>query len=94
MDMPEVFKCSVTNCAYNNDEQCHALAITVGDGANPRCDTFTEAGFKGGDEQEIGRVGACKVSVCRFNESLECQAQGIEVGNRDGGVFCMTFSWR
>ena len=79
MDMSKISKCSVNMCAYNKDQQCHALAITVGDQDDPQCDTFLPSGSKGGDMGTTGKVGACKVSVCRFNESLEC------IGRADRG---------
>ena len=93
MEMPQVSKCSASDCAYNTDMNCHALAITIGDTADPHCDTFFSGSAKGGSPNDIGRVGACKVSVCKHNEHLECQASSIEVGKRDGGVYCMTFSF-
>jgi hypothetical protein len=40
----KVERCEVSRCAYNLDNQCHAIAITVGgDAAHPRCDTFKVA---------------------------------------------------
>lgn len=91
MDMSKISKCSVNMCAYNKDQQCHALAITVGDKDNPRCDTFLQSGSKGGDMGTSGKVGACKVSVCKFNESLECSAGQIEVGTKQSMAYCLTF---
>ncbi len=81
MQMPKVQKCEVSQCAYNRSQTCHALAITVGDGAHPACDTFCVASSKGGDSNATGCVGACKVSICKFNSNLECQAQSITVVN-------------
>ena len=49
MEMPKVRKCEVADCAYNMDSTCHAMAITVGDGMRPRCDTFCQSVMKGGD---------------------------------------------
>ena len=94
MDMPKIASCDVGECAYNHDKMCHALAITVGDGENPRCDTFCQTDMKGGDTSATGRVGACKVSVCKFNKSLECGAKSIKVAHKGGDVDCMTFSRR
>ena len=91
MNMSKVSQCQVTQCAYNIDTICHALAITVGDSNDPRCDTFIESSRKGGDVNSIAGVGACKVGSCRFNRSLECQAQSIVVGYRGENVDCLTF---
>ncbi len=91
MDMPKVKQCDITNCSYNEGGMCHALAITVGDGKNPHCDTFCDAGHKGGDSESTAGVGACKVESCIFNTSLECQASGIKVGKRQNDVDCLTF---
>lgn len=91
MDMSNIAKCSVNQCAYNKEQQCHALAITVGDDSDPRCDTFLQSGSKGGDMGTKGKVGACKVGVCKFNESLECSAGQIEVGTKAGTAYCLTF---
>ncbi len=92
MDMSRISKCSVGQCAYNQDMQCHALAITVGDSDNPMCDTFVVGGEKGGDADAAGGVGACKVNVCKYNESLECSAGQIEVGTKGNMAYCMTFA--
>jgi hypothetical protein len=91
MDMSRIAKCSVEQCSYNKGQQCHALAITVGDSDDPKCDTFLPSGSKGGDMAATGKVGACKVSVCRFNESLECSAGQIEVGTKQSMAYCLTF---
>lgn len=91
MDMSNITKCSVEECSYNKQQQCHALAITVGDQDDPRCDTFLPAGRKGGDSANTGKVGACKVSVCKYNDSLECNAGQIEVGHKAGTAYCLTF---
>jgi hypothetical protein len=91
MDMSKISKCGVNACAYNKDQRCHALAITIGDANNPRCDTFFSSGSKGGDATSIGKVGACKVSVCKHNESLECSAGQIEVGTKQNTAYCLTF---
>ena len=92
MNMPKVNKCDVTQCCYNNNKTCHALAITVGDGTVPRCDTFTTTcKAKGGDAAAVGCVGACKVNICRHNKNLECTASGIMVGRGKQPADCLTF---
>ncbi len=91
MQMPKIIECEATECAYNQNRQCHALAITVGDGARPQCDTFWRASNKGGDLNIIGGVGACRAVACRFNQSLECTASGIKVGHAGQEIDCLTF---
>jgi len=95
MEMPKILQCDATECAYNRNQECHAMAITVGDGANPRCDTFWQASTKGGVLNIIGGVGACRATACRYNQSLGCSASGINVGHDAGGeVDCLTFQMR
>ncbi len=48
MKMPQVTECEMSECAYNKDNACHAMAITIGDGAHPRCDTFFRSAGRGG----------------------------------------------
>jgi hypothetical protein len=93
MEMPPVKGCQVTDCCYNMDEQCHALAIQVGDAAtHPICETFTEqTASQCGDRAATGNVGACKVSLCEYNQSLECIADSIMVGYQQGEADCLTF---
>lgn len=95
MDMPKVISCQVTDCCYNRDRQCHALAIQVGDtDAHPLCDTFTKQTGQCGDVSAAAGVGACKVESCEYNENLECAAQGITVGYEQGEADCLTFEPR
>lgn len=91
MEMPKVTKCDVNDCAYNMDSNCHAMAITIGDSMDPRCDTFCQSMAKGGDSGSIAGVGACKVASCMYNTGLECQATEICVGYKGQDVDCLTF---
>ena len=91
METSKVIKCEVSDCAYNRDNCCHTMAITIGDGMNPRCDTFCHSTSKGGDIESIASVGACKVSACKHNNALECQTSEICVGYGDQGPDCLTF---
>lgn len=92
IEMPEVSECTVSECAYNTENQCHARAITVGDGVHPGCDTFLQSPTHTTDRGNIAGVGACKVSACRYNQDLECQASNITVGHTEGTAECLTFS--
>ena len=91
IDMPVVSGCAVSECAYNVDEQCHARAITIGDGVHPGCDTFLSASKHTHDDQRVAGVGACKVSGCSYNEDFECIADQITVGRSAGDINCLTF---
>jgi hypothetical protein len=91
MEMPQILACDATECAYNQNQKCHALAITVGDGDRAQCDTFWKAASKGGILSIIGGVGACRATNCRFNQDLECSARSINVGHQGTEVDCLTF---
>jgi hypothetical protein len=95
MEVPQVQSCDMTDCDYNRRKQCHAIAVTIGEGDNPRCDTFwiaTEAKAKAGDPAQIGRVGACRVGQCQYNHRLQCGAEGIMVGHKEADALCLTFN--
>lgn len=93
--MPQVNRCSVTDCAYNHDGACRTMAITVGGGESPECDTYFVGSRKGGAMAMTASVGACKVERCRFNESYECAArQGIQVDWRKDCAMCSTYQQR
>jgi hypothetical protein len=94
MEMAKVMKCDVKECAYNMDNLCHTIAITIGDDTNPMCDTFYRSSSKGGDASSLACVGACKVSNCAHNKKLECQAPGITVSYTKQEADCMTFEQR
>ena len=86
-EMTMVAKCTVHICTYNQNERCHARAITVGDGVEPHCDTYFSCGkhCKSGGQAS---VGACKVADCRFNIDYECTNPGIEVEMYGGAARC------
>ncbi|OHB66008.1 MAG: hypothetical protein A2Y77_15365 [Planctomycetes bacterium RBG_13_62_9] len=96
MEMPPIAGCEVTDCCYNFDRKCHALAIQVGDGAtHPVCDTYAGSqASQCGDPSASGNVGACKVSSCEYNQNLECMAQSITVGYREDEPDCLTFEMK
>ena len=92
MEMTKVTKCEMSDCSYNADKECHAMAITIGDAVHPKCDTFFQSMIKGGGGDCVAGVGAYKVSSCVFNASFECQASGISVGYRESEPDCLMFS--
>ena len=91
MEMVRIIQCDAGECGYNQNGQCHAMAITVGGGIDHRCDTFCLSSMKGGDADTIGSVGACKASSCRHNRNLVCSAPGIKVGHEGNEIDCLTF---
>jgi len=93
--MASISECDVTDCAYNRDNLCHTLAITVGGPEDcPHCDTYTVSADAGGIPDIRGGVGACKVSNCTHNEALECSAGRISVGWHMNHPDCKTFNPR
>lgn len=89
--MPEVADCEATDCAYNRDQLCRALAITVGNGTQPMCDTAFNGDVHTRGEAIAG-VGACKVSRCHHNTDLECHADTIQVILSSRIPMCGTFA--
>ena len=90
-EMPEVNECLMSDCAYNDNQQCRAAAITVGDGACPLCDTALKSESKGGVLTSRGVVGACKVAECSFNDMLLCSAPGIRITLHERHAECGTY---
>ena len=90
MTMPKIFDCEMTDCVYNTDNECHTIAITVGD-QSPICDTCMKGSKKGGIMDMTAGVGACKVESCMFNQSLECSVEGIHIRQHSGHAECDTF---
>ncbi len=91
MELVQIIECKASECAYNNDMQCHAKAITVGGETDHKCDTFCTSSTEGGFPDTIASVGACKAEACRFNSNLECSSPGITVGHESDMVDCLTF---
>jgi len=95
IEMPEVARCEVSECAYNLGKACHAKAITVGYGETPGCDTYMRSGQHVSNTTDlVAGVGACKVSGCRYNRDLECTADQITVGYVGSEIRCLTYSPR
>lgn len=82
--------CEVVCCSFNNHNSCHALAVTIGDGIHPKCDTFVQEGSDGGRETST-RVGACKVASCFHNKKLICQTGFIDIVFKDMHSYCKKF---
>ena len=89
--MPEVTECLMENCAYNDEKQCRAIAITVGGGDCPLCDTAFASDKKGGVLTNTGAVGACKVADCMFNDMFQCTASGVRITMHEQHAECGTY---
>ena len=94
IEMPNVSACDVTNCAYNAEGNCHARAITVGDGEHAACDTYLPSEGHTRQVLRIAGVGACKVTGCVHNADFECQAPAIRVGWHQEHADCATYESR
>lgn len=99
ISMPVLQNCSVSECAYNVENGCHAKAITIGDNDIPACDTYLcisapAGGSHVSDHSHPAGVGACKVDVCRHNKDYECMAEAISVGHRIDLISCLTYAPR
>ena len=92
MQRVKVIGCDATECAFNQEGKCHALAITVGGGTDHRCDTYWPASEKGGLPQVVCNVGARKVPNCKYNDHLMCSASGITVGHEGDLVDCLSYT--
>ena len=94
LDMPIVDACEQADCAYNTRGNCHAQAITVGDGNHPACDTCLPASHHTRHVLRIAGVGACKVVSCSHNDDYACQANAIRMTKHGQHADCATFSLR
>jgi len=89
MNMVQIRACSMSSCAYNKEDQCHTMAITVGPHAE--CNTFIHASPRAGFPEVKGGIGACQASSCKWNQKLECQAPGINVASDERHADCQTY---
>jgi hypothetical protein len=92
LEIPAVQACDATSCAYNVGRNCHALAITIGDGIHAACDTFIANGLHARDTSHTAGVGACKATSCRYNSDLECSAGAIHVNVHADHADCATYT--
>jgi hypothetical protein len=90
-EMTKVESCTKSDCVFNQNSQCHAQAINIGDEFHPDCDSYIQGSKKAGDPDTIAGVGVCKCSSCEYNESFECQAGEITVGEKSREVECLTY---
>lgn len=91
-ELPQVSECSASACSYNDNNSCHAGAITIS-GDHAHCGTFVEISFRSGLER-TAQVGACHRTECKHNTELVCGAASINVGAGDDVADCLTYSPR
>lgn len=92
LDIPVVNNCTISDCAYNANDKCHAKAITIGDGVHPGCDTsYLMPPDHTKNTKIIAGVGACKVTGCKLNSDFECSASSIDVGMTGDDINCLTY---
>jgi len=91
IEMPYVAKCTVSECAFNVSDACHAKAITVGNGLHAGCDTFLGAPGHTRAKERTAGIGACKSTSCKHNEDFECVTDHIMVARAGAEVNCVTF---
>ena len=84
----EVRSCSVSECSYNEAEECWAPGITVGQD-HTECDTFTTEYAQMSDHE--ASVLSCEASTCQYNVSESCIAAGVMLGTHQDHADCVTF---
>ena len=68
MKMNQITTCNMTDCAYNRQNCCRTLGITVG--PHTECNTFRHASTRGGFIEIQGGVGASSAADCEYNDSI------------------------
>lgn len=91
-DEAHVSNCAVSECAYNLERRCGAIAIVIASGPHPVCGTFLKTAGSSGKRIGDARVGECRYSICRHNANAKCNAGSIEVDYWWGQVDCRTFA--
>ena len=90
--MPMIVSCSGSDCSYNANLTCNAMAVTIGEQREAFCDTFYKSVQRIAYPDMTSFVGACKMENCRFNRKLECTAyKGVSLMGRADHVICSTF---
>jgi hypothetical protein len=88
--VPEVKKCTVSQCFYNKDSECGARAVLVGSD-EPVCETFIVSQQHTKHQGQAG-VGACHIDNCQYNQSMSCHAcSDIEIVFSNNQAWCNTF---
>ena len=93
MSATKVNTCTVSDCAYNKGQSCHAMGITIDNPTKATCATFTPAtNGVGGMETVIASIGACKATSCVNNKGMMCSADSVKIGMSEGKVSCLSYS--
>lgn len=91
--IPEVKKCSVSQCFFNKENECRAHSVLVGS-EEPTCETFAQSGQHSNNLGQSA-VGACHITKCEYNHSMSCHAcSDIEIGWQDNSAKCLTYEPR
>ena len=86
-----VLSCGAEECAYNESQECHAPAVSIGSD-HAMCDTFTETAMP--QDKAMPAVAACHIGECKFNQDMACEASGINLSSHERHADCGTFSLR
>ena len=89
-----VSRCAVSECTYNMEQRCSAIAIVIASGPHPRCGTFLKTSNSSSGRIGDAQVGECRYSICRHNTDARCSAGNIEVDYWWGVVDCRTYASR
>ena len=94
--MPLVSMCDVEECAFNRNQTCHALVITIDDERTrcAVCGIYVKTNRKAEVMDATGRVGVCNAQGCIYNSGFECTAYYISIGLHEGHADCKKFSLR
>jgi hypothetical protein len=76
--------------ASHNDSNCHARAITLGNGLYPGRDTYQDDSPGHPRLQATAGTGACKLSGWLHNSDFACTADGIDLAARGETAACMS----
>lgn len=94
IDLGLVSQCNVTNCTYNQSQQCTAGAIDVSFMDKlAQCYTYTEQPVLSKQVRKgVGDVSQCDVIDCNYNEGQRCIAKTIAVTYQDDIAQCATYT--
>ena len=94
-NMPLIVCCTGSNCSYNRNLTCNAMAVTVGGERQALCHTFYQTDRKVAHPESVSFVGACRMEKCCSNRHLECTAfSGVSLVGHNGQVLCHKYKER
>ena len=89
--MPLIVSCTGSDCSYNRNLICEAMAVNIGADRQAVCDPFCQTDHKIVHPAAVSFVGACKMERCRFNRNVECTAfSGVILVADSSRVMCHT----